>query len=105
MQLKLKIRVDAGCKRIGARTLATSRNESGCKALDTVIERRHLRPCLERLDQRRLKTDNPSDPYEVSKTVLMKIETATQDHGIEICIVRPSNVYGPGMRNHQSRRC
>ena len=44
--------------------------------------------------------DNPSDPYEVSKTRFDEIlKQATQDHGIEICIVRPSNVYGPGMRN------
>jgi len=44
--------------------------------------------------------DNPYDPYEVSKTDFDEIlKQAAQDHGIEICIVRPSNVYGPGMRN------
>lgn len=44
--------------------------------------------------------DNPSDPYEVSKTRFDELlKQAAQDNGIEICIVRPSNVYGPGMRN------
>jgi len=44
--------------------------------------------------------DNPSDPYEVSKAAFDRIlKQASQDRGIEVCIVRPSNVYGPGMRN------
>jgi len=44
--------------------------------------------------------DNPSDPYEVSKTDFDKIlKQAAQNHGIEVCILRPSNVYGPCMRN------
>lgn len=44
--------------------------------------------------------DNPCDPYEISKTDFDNIlKRASLDHGIEICIVKPSNVYGPGMRN------
>jgi nucleoside-diphosphate-sugar epimerase len=44
--------------------------------------------------------DNPADHYEVSKTDFDEIlKRAAQDHGIEFCIVRPSNVYGSGMRN------
>jgi nucleoside-diphosphate-sugar epimerase len=44
--------------------------------------------------------DGPSNPYEVSKTSFDEIlKQAAQAHGIEICIVRPSNVYGPSMRN------
>jgi nucleoside-diphosphate-sugar epimerase len=44
--------------------------------------------------------DNPSNPYEISKTDFDEIlKQAAQDHGIEFCIIRPSNVYGPGMRN------
>lgn len=44
--------------------------------------------------------DNPSDPYEVSKTNFDDIlKKASRVHGIETCIVRPSNVYGQGMRN------
>jgi nucleoside-diphosphate-sugar epimerase len=44
--------------------------------------------------------DQASGPYEASKTEfddLLKHESNI--HGIEVCIVRPSNVYGPGMRN------
>lgn len=44
--------------------------------------------------------DNPLGPYEVSKSdfdkVLIKIAGTAN---IEICILRPSIVYGPGMRN------
>jgi len=44
--------------------------------------------------------DNPSDPYEVSKADFDEILKETgHECGIEVCIVRPSNVYGPGMRN------
>jgi nucleoside-diphosphate-sugar epimerase len=49
--------------------------------------------------------DNPSGPYEISKTDFDEIlKQAERDHGIEICIVRPSNVYGPGMRNQSIRQ-
>ena len=45
-------------------------------------------------------TENPLSPYEISKTNFDKIlQQASREHKIEICIVRPSNVYGPGMRN------
>ena len=44
--------------------------------------------------------DRPAGPYEVSKTDLdVALMQATQRSGIEVCIVRPSNVYGPNMRN------
>ncbi|MDC3409997.1 NAD-dependent epimerase/dehydratase family protein [Alphaproteobacteria bacterium] len=44
--------------------------------------------------------DKPSGPYEVSKTDFDEIlKQAAQDHGIQVCIVRPSNIYGPGMQN------
>lgn len=44
--------------------------------------------------------ENPLSPYEISKTNFDKIlQQASREHKIEICIVRPSNVYGPGMRN------
>ena len=44
--------------------------------------------------------DNPSNPYEVSKTNFDEIlKQAAQAGLIEICIIRPSNVYGPGMGN------
>ena len=49
--------------------------------------------------------DDPSGPYEVSKTDFDKILKETkQEFGIEVCIVRPSNVYGPGMRNESIRQ-
>lgn len=49
--------------------------------------------------------DNPSNSYEVSKTNFDEIlKQAGKAHGIEICIVRPSNVYGPGMRNQSIQR-
>lgn len=45
--------------------------------------------------------DNPSVGYEASKTDFDRLlKEASHTHGIEVCIVRPSNVYGPGMRNH-----
>ncbi|WP_158217094.1 NAD(P)-dependent oxidoreductase [Synechococcus sp. 8F6] len=48
--------------------------------------------------------DNPSGSYEISKTqfddLLRKL---AQDNTIEVCIVRPSNVYGPGMHNESIR--
>lgn len=44
--------------------------------------------------------DNPSNAYEISKTNFDKVlKQAAHAHGIEVCIVRPSNVYGEGMRN------
>lgn len=49
--------------------------------------------------------DRPAGPYEVSKTEFDGIlKHAAINHGIEICIVRPSNVYGPGMRNQSIRQ-
>ena len=44
--------------------------------------------------------DKPSDAYELSKSDFDKIlKKMARYHGIEVCIVRPSNVYGPGMSN------
>jgi nucleoside-diphosphate-sugar epimerase len=44
--------------------------------------------------------DNPSGPYEQSKTDFDKVlKQAAQSQSIEVCIVRPSNVYGAGMHN------
>jgi len=44
--------------------------------------------------------DNPSDPYEISKSDFDQIlQNTAQNHEMEVCIVRPSNVYGPSMRN------
>jgi nucleoside-diphosphate-sugar epimerase len=44
--------------------------------------------------------DRPVGPYEASKTDFDELlKHAANIHGIEVCIVRPSNVYGPGMRN------
>jgi nucleoside-diphosphate-sugar epimerase len=44
--------------------------------------------------------DFPADTYEASKTDFdEKLKHAAKIHGIEVCIVRPSNVYGLGMRN------
>ena len=44
--------------------------------------------------------DHPSNPYERSKTDFDGIlKRAAQDNRIEVCIVRPSNIYGPGMTN------
>lgn len=44
--------------------------------------------------------DRPAGPYETSKTDFDELlKHAANIHGIEVCIVRPSNVYGPGMRN------
>ena len=44
--------------------------------------------------------DYPSGPYEVSKSKFDEIlRKMSSSEGINICILRPSNVYGPGMRN------
>jgi nucleoside-diphosphate-sugar epimerase len=44
--------------------------------------------------------DRPAGPYEASKTDFDELlKQAANIHGIEVCTVRPSNVYGPGMRN------
>ena len=44
--------------------------------------------------------DNPFGPYEVSKSDFdFLLKKKSLEHGIEFCIVRPSNVYGPGMSN------
>lgn len=44
--------------------------------------------------------DNPLGTYEVSKSEFDEILIKTSSsEGINICILRPSNVYGPGMRN------
>ena len=48
---------------------------------------------------------NPSNPYEISKTNFDEIlQKAAQNHKIEVCLVRPSNVYGPGMRNQSLKQ-
>lgn len=44
--------------------------------------------------------DHPVGPYEVSKSDFDEVlKRTSSNHGIDICILRPSNVYGPGMRN------
>lgn len=44
--------------------------------------------------------DRPAGSYEASKTDFDELLShAANIHGIEVCIVRPSNVYGTGMRN------
>lgn len=44
--------------------------------------------------------DRPAGPYEASKTDFDNVlKNAASIHGLEVCIVRPSNVYGTGMRN------
>ena len=44
--------------------------------------------------------DKPSDAYELSKSDFDKIlKKMARYHDIEVCIVRPSNVYGSGMSN------
>jgi len=49
--------------------------------------------------------DNPSDPYEMSKTHFDQIlHNTAQNREMEVCIVRPSNVYGPSMRNQSIRQ-
>ena len=48
---------------------------------------------------------NPSGPYEVTKTNFdEKLVAAASMSNMEFCIVRPSNVYGPGMRNQSLRQ-
>lgn len=45
-------------------------------------------------------SDHPAGPYEVSKSEFDEVlKRTSSDEGINICILRPSNVYGPGMRN------
>jgi nucleoside-diphosphate-sugar epimerase len=45
-------------------------------------------------------SDHPSGQYEVSKSKFDELlKRTTSNEGINICILRPSNVYGPGMRN------
>ncbi len=42
----------------------------------------------------------PAGPYEVSKTEFDRVlRQYTKHSGMAVCIVRPSNVYGPNMRN------
>lgn len=49
--------------------------------------------------------DRPVGPYEASKTDFDEVlKHAANIHGIEVCIVRPSNVYGPDMRNQSIRQ-
>ena len=44
--------------------------------------------------------DNPASRYEVSKSNFdCRLKQASRDNEIEVCIVRPSNVYGAGMSN------
>lgn len=44
--------------------------------------------------------ENPRGPYEKSKTFFDDhLRTASKNSGMQICIVRPSNVYGPQMLN------
>lgn len=48
--------------------------------------------------------DDPYGPYEMSKTKFDNLLMWTaQSQSIEVCIVRPSNVYGSGMRNQSLR--
>jgi nucleoside-diphosphate-sugar epimerase/glycosyltransferase involved in cell wall biosynthesis len=44
--------------------------------------------------------ENPTGPYEKSKTSFDEyLRNASKNTGMQICIVRPSNVYGPQMTN------
>lgn len=44
--------------------------------------------------------DSPVGPYEVSKVDFdLALKQSAIHNGLEVCIVRPSNVYGPNMRN------
>lgn len=44
--------------------------------------------------------DNPSGTYEISKSEFDEIlRESSSSEGINTCIIRPSNVYGPGMQN------
>ncbi len=48
---------------------------------------------------------NPSNPYEISKTDFDEIlQKAARNFNIEVCLVRPSNVYGPDMRNQSIKQ-
>lgn len=45
-------------------------------------------------------SENPVGPYEKSKTLFDQLlRNLNPQNGMQICIVRPSNVYGPGMSN------
>jgi len=49
--------------------------------------------------------DCPVGPYEKTKSDFdMALIQASKDSLLEVCIVRPSNVYGPGMRNQSIRQ-
>ena len=49
--------------------------------------------------------DKPSGKYEASKARFdAPLKQASKTHGIEVCILRPSNVYGPGMRNQSIQK-
>jgi len=48
---------------------------------------------------------NPSNTYEISKTNFDEILLSTaKNHTIEVCLIRPSNVYGPGMGNQSIKQ-
>lgn len=50
-------------------------------------------------------SDRPIGTYEISKTNFDKeLQRAARSTGIDVCILRPSNVYGPYMRNHSIRQ-
>lgn len=50
-------------------------------------------------------SDQPVGPYEISKADFDKVLRKTaKNQEIEVCIIRPSNVYGPGMRNQSIRQ-
>ena len=43
---------------------------------------------------------NPIDPYGIAKMACERdIEVANEQHGLDYCIIRPHNVYGPDMGN------
>jgi len=48
---------------------------------------------------------NPIDPYGIAKTASeMDIEVAGKQHGMDWCIIRPHNLYGPGQSLWQKYR-
>lgn len=50
-------------------------------------------------------SDQPVGPYEISKADFDKVlRKSAKNRQIEVCIIRPSNVYGPGMRNQSIRQ-
>jgi len=45
--------------------------------------------------------DSPLGTYEKTKSDFdLKLKEVSARSGLKFCIIRPSNVYGPGMRNH-----